>query len=349
MALRLMQIVVPEVDRLDLESLLEGHEPVSCWQQARSGDRIAINLVLEAGEAEPILDRVEKRFSRVKGFRVLLYPLEAVLPRPEEEAAAPVGEAEEPERPRKFARVSSEELFHNVTESLGAWNVHATMTALSVFVAAIGLLRDSLAMIIAAMVIAPLLGPNIALALATTLGEGKLAVVALRRAGFGLLIGLSLSVAIGLVPGVAGVDVESLLEIPAIAERTQVFPSDVALALASGVAGALAFTTGASATLIGVMVAVALMPPLVAFGMLVGARELAAAGNAALLLATNVVCINVAAIATFLMQGIRPREWWQAVRAGQAARRSLIGWFAVLAALTGWVLYSKYASLAALP
>ncbi len=38
MALRLMQIIVPEVDRLELEGLLAGHEIVSSWQRARSGE-----------------------------------------------------------------------------------------------------------------------------------------------------------------------------------------------------------------------------------------------------------------------------------------------------------------------
>ena len=55
-----------------------------------------------------------------------------------------------------------------------------------------------------------------------------------------------------------------------VASRTRARDGDIALALASGLARALAFTTGVSTTLIGVMVAVALLPPLVAFGLLLG-------------------------------------------------------------------------------
>lgn len=159
MALRLMQIIVPEVDRFELEGLLEGQEVVSSWQQARSGERVAVNLVLQAETAEPIMDRVEKRFGRVHGFRLLLYPLEAVLPRLIEDDGASEAAPDNGANDVSKSRVSREELYNNITESLGPTRIYAVMTALSVVVAAVGLLRDDLAVIIAAMVIAPLLGP----------------------------------------------------------------------------------------------------------------------------------------------------------------------------------------------
>jgi uncharacterized membrane protein len=55
------------------------------------------------------------------------------------------------------------------------------MVVLSTIVAAVGLARDNAAIVIGAMVMAPLLGPNMALSLATTLGDTKLAFRALRR------------------------------------------------------------------------------------------------------------------------------------------------------------------------
>jgi uncharacterized membrane protein len=59
--------------------------------------------------------------------------------------------------------------------------VFVTMVVLSTIVAAIGLLKDSVAVIIGAMVIAPLLGPNVALALATALGDSPVAPTARAR------------------------------------------------------------------------------------------------------------------------------------------------------------------------
>jgi uncharacterized membrane protein len=61
------------------------------------------------------------------------------------------------------------------------------------------------------------------------------------------------------------------LNIPEIVSRLDVGYGDIVLAAASGAAGALSFTTGVSASLIGVMVAVALLPPLMVFDLLLGA------------------------------------------------------------------------------
>jgi uncharacterized membrane protein len=110
------------------------------------------------------------------------------------------------------------------------------------------------------------------------------------------------------------------------------------LALASGAAGALAFTTGLPSALIGVMVAVALMPPLVAFGMLLGGGYPAQSLGPLLLLATNVICLNLAAVGTFVAKGIRPRTWWEAERAKTAVRRAALVWGLLLAALVAILL-----------
>ena len=105
------------------------------------------------------------------------------------------------------------------------------------------------------------------------------------------------------------------------------------MALAAGTAGALSLTTGASGTLIGVMVAVALLPPTVVTGMLIGSGHFKEASGAAELVAINLVCLILAAIITFRVQGIRPTSWWEAEAAKKATRRSLIGGGLLLVAL----------------
>ena len=177
------------------------------------------------------------------------------------------------------------------------------------------------------MVIAPLLGPNVALAFATTLGDGKLARNALYANAVGVLTALSLAVLLGFAfhvdPG-----------LPAIASRTEVGLDHVLLALAAGIAGALAFTRGVPVALIGVMVAVALLPPLVVTGLLLASGKLSGALGAALLLAVNIICVNLAGVVTFLAQGIRPRNWWEAERAKKASRTALVVWVVLLGVLT---------------
>jgi uncharacterized hydrophobic protein (TIGR00341 family) len=159
-------------------------------------------------------------------------------------------------------RIGREELYEDIKDAARCSRVYLTMVVLSTIVAAVGLYYNSV-IIIGAMVIAPLLGPNVALSLSTALGDQALLRHALLTALAGIATTMVLSVIIGVL---LNVDPAT----PEVASRNAVGMGDIAVALASGAAGALAFTTGVSATLIGVMVAVALLPPLVAFGLLPG-------------------------------------------------------------------------------
>ena len=147
-----------------------------------------------------------------------------------------------------------------------------------------------------------------------------------------MAIGLSLSVAAGaLIPFDPATQ--------EIAARTRVDLADLLLASASGVAAALSVTTAASSALIGVMVAVALMPPLVVAGLLLGAGHLEGAAGAAELLAVNVVCVNLAGVATFWVQKIVPARYWEATRARTATRTAVILWGSLLAGLVLYILF----------
>jgi uncharacterized membrane protein len=81
------------------------------------------------------------------------------------------------------------------------------------------------------------------------------------------------------------------------------------------------------------MVAVALMPPAVVVGLLVGAGRIEPALEALLLLFTNIVCVNLAAVATFIVQGVHPRTWFESERARRSTRRAVALWTILLAAL----------------
>lgn len=200
------------------------------------------------------------------------------------------------------------------------------LIVLATTVAGIGLIRDSVAIIIGAMVIAPLLGPNVSLALATTLGDTDLAKESLKTNLVGVTFAFILACVIGLV-------FQPTTWSEGIASRAVVGLSDPVLALASGCAGVLAYTTGAPASLIGVMVAVALLPPLTVSGMLLVTGNYAEAGGAALLVLVNVICVNLAGVVTFLAQGIGPRRWWEADRAKRASRIAIAVWMSLLGIL----------------
>ena len=126
-----------------------------------------------------------------------------------------------------------------------------------------------------------------------------------------------------------------------IASRTAVSLADIVLALASGVAAALSITSGVPSVLIGVMVSVALIPPLVVFGLLLGSGNIHLSIQALELVAVNMICINLAGVFTFLIQGVRPLYWWEASKAKKAARYAIIIWVFLLLSLTALLLLSQ--------
>ncbi|MCK5133275.1 MAG: DUF389 domain-containing protein [Candidatus Sabulitectum sp.] len=86
-----------------------------------------------------------------------------------------------------------------------------------------------------------------------------------------------------------------------ITARIQAGPSDIVLVLASGAAGAIALCTGGSSTLIGVMVVVALMPPLVTAGLPWGGGYSGWQGGLSLF-ALNLACIVVSGSVVFVIR-----------------------------------------------
>jgi uncharacterized hydrophobic protein (TIGR00341 family) len=294
-------------------------------------------MSLSAEETELLLDEMQQRFSHVDGFRILLLPVEASIPRPEAKEEPPPKEIEretEKKSTPKPDRISREELYADIEGSTKLSWVFTVMIVLSSVVATIGILRSNVAVVIGAMVIAPLLGPNVALCLATTLGDKDLAWRSIKTTAVGILVAVSFA-------AMAGMALHVDPTISEIASRTEVGIGDIVLALAAGSAAVLAFTSGAPAALIGVMVAVALLPPLVTLGMLLGAGFWVEAWGALLLLLTNLICINLSGVLTFLVQGVRPLTWWEANLAKKSTRNAILIWAAMLLVLGAVIALSR--------
>ncbi len=338
MPLRLIEMAIPEDEKEELEKILEDQPTLNVWSDPLSEGRLLIKILLSADKTEGVLDLLEDRFaSKTKDFRIVLLPVEAVVPRPEPEKPTPLDEEEEEEPKPDAGRMYREEVYYDILDAIKLNQIWITLVILSSIAAAIGIFYGSIAVIIGAMVIAPLLGPNVALAFATTLGDTDLAKKALKTNAIGLAIALIMPMIFGLV--MAG-QIEPG-QIPEIDSRTEVKLGDLAIALVAGATGGLAFTTGISAALVGVMVAVALLPPLVVCGLLAGSGNLSAALGALLLLVTNLICVNLAGVFTFIAQGIHPNSWWEEKRAKKATRQAVALWVFLFTVLVIAVLISR--------
>lgn len=331
MALRLLQIKLPQGFQQHLRQQVEDLAVSFVWSQPVDDDLVLVGLVTGAETTEALLDRLQAKYGDLEEFSATVLPLEAMLPRtPTDQAGQEVqkGEAADPHQggAQRLGRISREELWQAIQQASALTWIFVALVVLSAVVAALGLLKGNLAVIIGAMVIAPLMGPSMALALATTLGDGGLARKSLLSSGAGLVLGFTAALVMGwLLP----VDPH----LGQLISRTRVDLSDMVLALASGAAGALAFTSGVSTALVGVMVAVSLMPPLVAAGLFLSSGFPALAGRAALLLLANLICINLAGVVTFLLQGLTPGVWAEKSRARKATLSALVLWLAMLALL----------------
>jgi len=325
MALRLAHIYLPNDSSRLLEELKEKFSIIEHYEIEEKNWK-EIKLLLDAEMTEPVLDFIHNQYGHREGFRVIIIPVEAVIPRLEVEEK-PEKNEESQNSNSEAIRIYREDLYEDVNSVSSGGRTFILLVVLSAFVAAIGLLRGNVAIIIGAMVIAPLLGPNMGMALAATLGDPILAKRSLKTNLTGIAVALAIAIALGWF---AEVDITNT----EIASRLQVSYADFVLALASGAAGALSFTSGVPGSLIGVMVAVALLPPLMVFGLIIGAGQFQTSLNALLLLATNVVCVNISGVAMFLYQGVRPNSWWEEKQAKKQTRIAIIVWMALLIVLS---------------
>ncbi|MFG0330230.1 MAG: TIGR00341 family protein [Phycisphaerales bacterium] len=329
MANRLVEIMLPS-DRLDAaREHIAADGPTELWTSSLDDGLSLLRVIVAIEATEALLDRLAPLTKLDPPARIVVLPVEVSLPRPEEAKPPDPPEAPEEKPKRAPLRISREELYEDLNETARLSSVYITLVVLSTIVAAIGLTRDGVAIVIGAMVLAPLLGPNMALALATTIADPKLGGRSIVTNATGLVVALALSIAFGFT-------LPFDPDLPEIASRASVGIADALLAIAAGAAGALAFTSGAASSLVGVMVAVALLPPLVAVGLFLGAGHFELAWRATHLLAINVVGVNLAAVAVFLVMGLGPRSYWRKER---ARRMALIAWgiwallFAALIAL----------------
>jgi uncharacterized hydrophobic protein (TIGR00341 family) len=245
MALRLANIYLPKDSSGLLEELGENFNIIEHYETEERNWK-EIKLLLDAEMTEPVMDFIHNQYGFWEGFRVIIIPVEAVIPRLEVEEK-PEANEESRNSEREAKRIYREELYEDINSVSSGGRMFLLLVILSAFVAAIGLLRGNVAIIIGAMVIAPLLGPNIGMALAATLGDSKLAKRSLKTNFTGIAVAFAIAITLGWF---AGVDITN----PEIASRLQVSYADFVLALAAGAAGALSFTSGVPGNLIGVMV-----------------------------------------------------------------------------------------------
>ena len=177
---------------------------------------------------------------------------------------------------------------------------YVAMNLAAALIAGFGLIENSPAVIIGAMLIAMLYGPIVGIALG--LAEANLHL--LRRGLLAEVVGALLVLAAGLLIGISTRDLTIGGE---ILSRTSPNLLDLLIALVGGLAGGFTFvSTGLSGVVVGVAIATALVPPLTTCGILLARQLPNAAAGAFLLFLANFTAIALGATIVFLLAGHRP-------------------------------------------
>lgn len=255
-------------------------------------DLLIINLSNE--RFDPLMAKIQERFEDVQ---VNFYPNGIIALRP------PAGEA--PEEVTEVNSRSPFEVFLSGLQSVGSWKGFIGYSVCSGIVAWIGLFTDNVYLLIGAMLISPIAGPAMTLALGTARGDLRLIrqsfiryfislfFVAATAAGLSYLIGLkeatNLMVMISQVSSVAGL-----------------------LAVTAGAAGAVTLCQSDRDSLVtaagpGMLVAASLAPPTAIVGMAMVLGQFQMAKSGAYLLLLQLFGINIAAALVFWVFGLAPK------------------------------------------
>ncbi len=317
--MRLVQVLVPRGKRDAVLDALdeEGVDYAVFDETGRETYSALVTFPVPPSAVEPILDRLRRVGVEEDAFTIVLQPETVVSKR--------IGDLKHQYTGINIAR---EELQERAEEMAPELSTFLWMTVISTVIAATGLLLDSSAVIIGAMVIAPLMGPAMAASVGTVVDDPELAsrgvryqivglsVAIVSAALFGLLIQQSV-----LIP--PGLDIRT---IPAITERFTPNFLSLLLALGAGAAGVISLMRGSGSVLVGVMIAVALVPPAATVGLGIAWGEFGVALGGSVNVLVNLLSINLTALALLWVAGYRP----ETMRSTGTARARTLSRIAVI-------------------
>ena len=202
-----------------------------------------------------------------------------------------------------------------------------SLMALSTAIASLGLIQDSAAVVIGAMLVAPLMMPILGAGLAIVQGNLPLLRSAAKALLLGYAIALAISVAVGVITATHNLT-------PQLEARGNPNLLDLGGAFFSGLAAAYCLARpDLSAALPGVAIAAALVPPIATTGIALAAGVLEVATGALLLFLTNVAAIVVGAFISLYAGGLRPqsgsgaiRPWMRSAFLGVLVAVALLAW-----------------------
>src|SRR5690625_1996918 len=318
MKLQLIEVYLPKDALKQFNEKLKEFSVISNWHSNESEKYALVRILVKTKDSEEILSFLEKASTQNDELKALLFSLQTYIPHIKDEKEEKKEKKDsETSKKGELIRASRHELYAVVQSSSKINKSFTWFLVLSAVVATVGIIKNSPAIVIGAMVIAPLIGPFTSTAFASVLGDYKL----MRQSVLTSLYGVSIPLGISALFG-------SFFPLPVnsgeFLSRTNIEIIDIVAALAAGAAGAISFVKRMSEALVGVMVSVALLPPTVVLGMMVGSAAWKESMTPLLLSLVNISSIILSAIVVFWLSGIKPVNWQEIQDANTSRKFSLL-------------------------
>ena len=317
--MRLVQVSVPAGKSEAIKRALDEEGVDYVLTDETSGREYAAvaYIPLPTNAVEPILETLREVGIDDRTYTVVL-DAQTVVSRDFEQLQERYAEAEDKNR------IAREELTAAARDLVPSLSVYVIMTIVSAVIATAGLLLDSPAVIVGSMVIAPLIGPAMATSVGTVVVDDEMFTRGVKLQALGLGLSVASAAAFGVLVRTLNL-VPPFTDVALIPQvRQRLYPDFLSLvvALGAGIAGSLSLTAGVSSALVGVMIAVALIPPAATVGIgIAWGRPMLSLGSGVLVL-INLLSINLAALVVLRYKGYRPIDWFQFDKArGATVRR----------------------------
>jgi len=291
-----------------MKSIMGREEPVEESPQEPKSSRKKVDEAAEGSVKEKVREKGEKKPGEKKertDRSDVKERLESVVV-PEERTLRnflrPRFWVEKREEYRKIKEKEKEDLnvYQMLSENARPSIEYYILTILSCVIATTGLNQGSTAVIIGAMIVAPLMTPILAFSLSVIWGDLQLMKTSLQSIVKGTFWAIVISAIIAYAVPLSGFNQEIL-------SRTKPSLFDILVAIASGLVGAYGTANKkVSNSLVGIAIAVALMPPLCTVGIGVGTFDRAVTTGALILYIINLVSISLAGAVVFWVMKIHP-------------------------------------------
>ncbi len=339
MSFRHLQVIAPseKKERIIIIFQKEGLD----YFVSDSEDKALFNLNVPKEKVEEINEEL-KSIDIHKEGSISVTSTEAVISEKAEEMEEEIKEEE-------GERISREEIVSKTKEMASLSTNYLVFTIVSSIIATSGILANSTAVVVGSMVIAPLIGPAVASSAGTVLANTEL----FQKGNTSLIIGLLVSILSSAFFAwlVFNLNLVPPLQDPALVTEIseRIYPNflSIGIGIGSGIAAALSLTTGISTALVGVMIAVALIPPASVAGVGIAIKDPRIALGATVLLMVNVLAVNLAGTLTLNYQGYSPENYFKEVKSKKKILKRVGMYFSfllILSVFLGAVTYSSFSS-----